>query len=130
MTDRRRLIRNVLSDMQDADTEGVTIADCGTVSQINVFSGASININVTTIDKSKPRIVNYINEETMLDDSERERFYRMCHGIAKDYGIYEEMRRHMRLVWQAKSMRDLTDTALKELLQYMRKLEAEKRRTA
>lgn len=128
MSERRELIRNVLSSLQGTQSDGITISDCGSVSQINVFSGASININVTTPDKIRQKYFYFACNDTIFDDEERKKIYCMCHGIAKGYGHYSEMRRHMRLVWQAKSMRDLTDTALKELLQYMWKLEAEKGR--
>ena len=130
MTDRRRLIRNVLSNLESVEDEPATIADCGTVQQINLFAGASININVTNVDKSKTETVNLIGQEEPLDDEEREQFYRKCHGIAKQYGIYPEMRRHMRVNWQAASMRDLADSALKELLRFLRKLETKKQHTA
>lgn len=130
MSERRDLIRNVLSSLQGATEEGITISDCGTVSQINVFSGASININVTTTEKKEPSLFGFACHDAIFDDEDRAKIYRMCHGIAKEHGLYDKMRQHMRQVWRAKSMRDLTDTALHELLQYMRKLESEKQFTA
>lgn len=123
MADRRTTIRNVLSNLEDNEGEGITVTDCGSVSQINVFSGASININVTNVDKSKPQLFNLTGKAELLDSANREKIYRMCHGIAKQYDIYEEMRRHMMKCWQVKSMRGLTDEALNSLLSYMRDLE-------
>lgn len=47
--------------------------------------------------------------------------YRRCHAIARQHGLYADMRQHMDELWGAKSMRDLQDEALWSLETYMRK---------
>ena len=54
--------------------------------------------------------------------------YRRCHAIAKQYGLYAEMRTLMETKWQAESMRDLEDHQLDELLAFMKALEAQHRK--
>ncbi len=69
-----------------------------------------------------------INEDRFRDPvtlEERARMYRECHGIAKRYGLYAEMRALMERKWDAESMRDLDDAALRDLRAFMRALEAQ-----
>lgn len=54
--------------------------------------------------------------------------YRRCHGIARQYGLYAEMRQHMARQWGAKSMRNLADEELWSLEAYMRLKEEERKR--
>lgn len=121
MNERRDVIRNLLAAMDEAEKERISQTDCGTVSQINVFSGASININVTNVDKSRLRV--FMFEHCAVCEHERVSIYRKCHGIAKQYDVYPEMRRHMKARWHVKSMRELTDAALNDLMLYMLELE-------
>lgn len=122
MSTRRKLIEDVMSAVNDEDLPQVSISGCRDVSQINVFPGACINISYSNIDKSHVNVTS-ASPPDYFSDEMREGFYRKCHGIAKQYGFYPEMRRHMKVHWHAKSMRDLTDTDLQALLQYMRSLE-------
>ena len=113
MSARRDLIRGMLSAVTAEDVEKASVSDCQNVSQINVFSGGSVNINLSA----------YVNSE-MLTDEERAVFYRKCHGIAKQYAIYPQMRKYMKAEWGARSMRSLNDTALRSLLRFLRGLES------
>lgn len=52
-----------------------------------------------------------------------ENIYRICHAVARQYGLYEAMRAMMKRKWQAESMREMPLKALQELFYYMRGLE-------
>ncbi|UQZ90718.1 hypothetical protein C4J81_16505 [Deltaproteobacteria bacterium Smac51] len=54
--------------------------------------------------------------------------YRICHAVAKQYGLYTEMRQMMKAKWGVKSMRDMDLEALQSLFYFMRGLEKIKRR--
>lgn len=123
MMDRNNLIQSVLSTLQDSEEVGVTLTDCERGSQINVFSGANINIRVTSIEKNESQTFNRSARCGSVAEEDRPKIYSVCHGIAKQYDIYPEMRGHMGLRWQTESMRELTNAALKELLFYMRGLQ-------
>ncbi len=56
---------------------------------------------------------------------DRSRVYRICHAIAKRYGLYVEMRSYMQAKWGVASMRSLDEDALYQLLSFMRALEAD-----
>lgn len=58
----------------------------------------------------------------------RARAYRRCHAIARQYGIYPEMRALLEIKWQAESMRDVDDAALRDLLLFMEALESRHRK--
>lgn len=123
MSTRRDLIRGVMAAVGGDEDPQVSVSDCNGVSQINVFSGASINLTFSNIDKSRVSIFSSSSDGLMTDE-EREQYYRKCHGIAKQYSIYPQMRKYMAEEWNAESMRALTDRALKSLLRFMRSLES------
>lgn len=60
--------------------------------------------------------------------SKPEYIYRICHGVAKQYDLYGEMRQIMRLKWGASSMREMEISELKELFYFMRGMESLKKR--
>ena len=120
MSDRRGLIESVLSNISDTETPGINISGCDSVSQINVFPGGSININIS----SRKNVGKTHGNEYFLDEKQREKMYRMCHGIAKEYSIYPQMRKYMKDKWNYSSMRNLTDASLVCLLRFMRDMEA------
>lgn len=120
MSGRRELIESVLFNIGDAETPGINISGCDSVSQINVFPGGSISINIS----NKNSGINLHEVECYLDEKQREKIYRMCHGIAKQFSIYPQMRKYMKDKWNYSSMRDLTDASLVCLLRFMRDMEA------
>lgn len=56
---------------------------------------------------------------------DRSKVYRICHAIAKQYGLYEEMRSFILAKWRVESMRDIDDSGLQQLLTFMRALESQ-----
>ena len=56
---------------------------------------------------------------------DRSRIYRICHAIAKRYGLYVEMRAYMQAKWGVASMRSLGEDDLYQLLSFMQALEAD-----
>ena len=89
------------------------------------FESISHVYKAIPIDIIDPTNLGGIDIETrFLDQVDRNRYYRQCHGIAKQYRVYREMRDFMKARWKKESMTELTDSALHVLLAYMRSLEA------
>lgn len=57
-----------------------------------------------------------------------DRIYRICHAVAKQYGLYPAMRSLMKRRWGAESMREMDLPSLQDLFFYMRGLERLKKR--
>lgn len=62
-------------------------------------------------------------QNTQARSVDRERCYRVCHAIAKEYNLYSEMRALIQMRWQCRSLRDLHDSALHKVVIFMRALE-------
>ena len=56
--------------------------------------------------------------------SSRQQVYKVCHGIAKDYDIYRQLRQLIKVRWGCESMTQLGDKDLGVLYRFMRALEA------
>ena len=132
MADRESIIRSALSGLKANNDKGISISDNNNIQQINLISKLDIVVN------SKDKSIDEIGETLDLlvkliginakdkAPNNRNNTYRICHGIAKQYGLYQEMRLLMKAQWQAASMRQLTDEQLESLYHFMRALEAYK----
>ena len=126
MKNRLDIIETLKGTKKDSQKIEAKMESSESSIQINVFPGGTVN-NVTYIVTSEIRIT----EDLALNDlawppRQRERVFRICHGIAKQYGLYKEMRAVMRERWSAESMRELTDGALQSLLSFLRAMERQR----
>lgn len=124
MTTRRDIIRNILSTMEDEMPQAVENVDCKNVTQINLFAGSSLNLHFSNVGNQKMNVCNC--SEEYYDEIQRKNIYKLCHEIAEKYSLYPQMNKYMHEQWDTKSIFELSDIALRNLLRFMQDKKSKK----